>query len=192
MQKTLISIFSILISFLGIFASSHFAFAQTLDSSVISTGGDSFSSDVGATHYPDSQYKMTYCGVGTPCNILDVGTSTIISLTIISGGSVVYSVDINGVCGSWGTENSTWISDMEGFSGIQPIRPYSFNSEGHCTSTVYAESSGDDFYVWLQYVPYDTRITTMPLSDTHFAMFAGFFISFCAMIFIIGLFKKRI
>lgn len=166
----------------------------TLDSSIISDSGNAFNEDVGVSHYPDSQLLMTYCGGGSPCNVLDLATSTILSISLVSGGSAIDSLDYSSACGAWGTANSSWVAGLESY-GTSPTHTYSFNSDVHCNGTVYFHSTNDDFYVWIQYVPYDTRtaiIPNMPLTDTHFALIAGFFIFFSSMMAVLWIFKRKI
>jgi len=73
-------------------------------------------------------------------------------------------------------------------NNISPRGSVSLNQ--HCINTSITFSSGDghgDVYIW-----YTIGTPSMPLSDTHFILIAGFFISFCSMIFIISLFKRKI
>jgi len=161
-----------------------------------SGGGYSIGSavDFGNPNYADSEW-IDCDGDSTSCASSPL-ISTTSSYTILSYAYMDSDIAIQISCGSVdlpGNGLGSWLQNTSN-TGV-----WVFHSDVqiHCTGDLNTNTA-EGYYV-VQYVPYDTRTvvqstTTMPLTDTHFGIIAGYFLAFWTMIFIVWLFKgqKRI
>jgi len=166
--------------------------AISLPESAASAGGTGFSLDVGNPDYTDS--------ITVECNSYDFSKCS-------NGGALISTTSSYTIVSYGGLQQETQQGDMycndqnipfgigAEFAIQSSLIPYSFTNKTqiHCTGDLIIEAPLD--YLFVQYVPYDTRVVqlnSMPLEDTHFIIIAGVVLALASMWLVISLFKKRI
>jgi len=188
-------IFAVCLSLALVRGSNAYAADLSLDSSIISSG-NAIDQSFGVENYPDSLGIYAIRG-DSPVTLISTSTPyTILSISLFSA-----TIDSNVYlkCGGEDVTNGyvgTISADqMENASPVPAYFTYNQSSQVHCSGDL-VFSDIDDGAVQIQYVPYDTRnmiesTSTMPVTDTHFGIIAGYWLAFATMIFIVWLFKGK-
>jgi len=182
MKRALITVFTIIISFIGIFASNHLAFAYygTRDSAPYSASSSLKTGQIACFNEDPGDSLPCPFNFGHPVVIksLDVYISSFDNT--VSPLSYAYCEDF-----------SSWYFQT---SAETPIESRNYYAQGdfYCGNKFIVNSASGNWTVNFTYYDATTTITDMPLTDTHFSLFAGFFIFITSMIFIVWLFKRKI
>jgi len=168
-----------------------YGFAQTTESfsgGGASVAGNSLSGGLGTNKYPDALIISAHVNGSTETLISTSTPFTILQYSIISFSNQD-SLTCNGVELIDSNFVDFWLARSV---DVGSYWSYNLASDIHCSGNLVFENLTDESYAIIQYVPYDTRLKSMPLSDTHFIQIAGFFIFFSSMVLILWIFKKRI
>lgn len=146
------------------------------------------STSVGVPGYPNAlQYE---CGIdGTPaCSDGDLlasfsltGDYTILSYYLFaqpSSPSIVVS------CGDYTLPGTEWFAEFFDYARLAQLAEFSNTAQVHCSGSLLTSPPGGVMYAYVQFVPYDTRVSSADDSPTYFdwLLFAGFVLFFLSLI----------
>lgn len=139
--------------------------------------------DVGVPGYPDSLYADCGGPSGGECNSVTL-ISTTTPYTILNyaishypDGSNAVTVGCTGLDLPQSNYGSMFGTEGYGFA-------YTNSMQFHCSSDLVTSGSGDKAYVFVQYVPYDTRVVvTTPVSGPNYH---DWILVACILIFLVS------